>query len=164
MLRRLFALLFPLPQKRVIRCPPNPPLPGPSPSRRRPHPSSRLIPQFVRQRSNIPSAASLPWTKCPEKNHISSLLSIQNKLIKELQNPNSSIWRQDLEIEDKSAYPETFHCRGGLEIMCHRDKDTVMKWVRRELVVKGYKQVRVVSNGEGRYGSFTVSVEKPQMH
>lgn len=91
-------------------------------------------------------------------------MTIQRKLTKELQNPNSSIWRQDLEIEDDSAYPETFHCRGGLEIICHDNKEAVMKWVRRELMVKGYKKVRVVGNGEGRYASFAVSVQKPEIH
>jgi hypothetical protein len=51
-----------------------------------------------------------------------------------------------------------------LEIICHEDKEVIMKWVRRELMIKGYKKVKVILNGEGRYGSFIVSVEKPEMH
>ena len=162
MFRRLLALVFRSPHKPVI-----PPSSRHNPtSRLHRRPSySHLVPPPIRLRSStIPSVTSLQWTRHPEKDYREKLTSIQNKLTRELQNPESAIWRQDLEIEDKSAYPESFNCRGGLEIICQEDKEVIMKWVRRELIIKGYKKVRVILNGEGRYGSFTVSVEKPEMH
>ena len=74
--------------------------------------------------------------------------------------PESTIWRTVEKVEE-SEYPESFHTRGGLEIECQEDVERVMGWVRKELILKGYGKVRVLKCGNGRYGSFSVTVEKP---
>jgi len=68
-----------------------------------------------------------------------------------------------VESVGESEYPESFHFRGGLGIDCHEETERVMNWVRKELIICGYRNVRVVLCGEGRYGRFTVTVKKPEI-
>jgi hypothetical protein len=112
-------------------------------------------------RSTLPAPASLHWV-VPKADYEATLLSIQSRLDRELESPTSLIWA-NVEAVEESAYPETFKCRGGLEIACPEETKRVANWVKRELMIKGYKGIKVEVSGTERYGSFTVSAEKPPM-
>jgi hypothetical protein len=90
-----------------------------------------------------------------------TLLSIQSRLDRELDSPTSLIWANLEALE--SSYPETFRCRVGLEIARPEETKRVANWIKRELTIKGYKGIKVEVSRTGRYGSFTVSAEKPLM-
>lgn len=91
-----------------------------------------------------------------------TLLSIQSRLDRELESPTSLIWA-NLEAVEESSYLETFKCCGRLEIACPEETTRMANWVKRELMIRGYNGVKAEVSGTGRYGSFTVSAEKPLM-
>lgn len=128
---------------------------------RTPRPKHLFKPRVLPSLHPLTEATSLPWT-VPKSNFKAIIKSIQERLNRELSCPTSTIWGK-VESVGESEYPQSFHCRGGLEIDCHGETEKVMNWVRKELIICGYRDVRVVLCGEGRYGRFSVSVKKPDI-
>src|SRR5271154_3276539 len=111
--------------------------------------------------SDLPALASLPRVT-PKTDYESTLSNVQEILARELRCPTSKIFEKSEPVYE-SEYPESFHFRGGLQIECGETAERTMAWVRRELRLKGYRDVKVMLNGEGQYGSFTVTVKKPDV-
>lgn len=128
---------------------------------RSPRPKHLFRPRVLPSLHSLTEASSLPWT-VPKSDFKANIKAIQERLNRELSCPTSTIWGK-VESVEESEYPQSFYCRGGLEIDCHDEAERVMNWVRKELIICGYRDVRVVLCGEGRYGRFSVSVKKPDI-
>lgn len=152
----MFARLF----RRIFTGPPAPIRP-PRQLTRTPWRRIKPFQRPPRLSSNLPHPVDLPWI-APRVEYKSTLVTVQKRLERELNSPESAIWRRVEKVEE-SEYPESFYTRGGLEVECPQETERVMGWVRKELILKGYRHVKVLKCGDGRYGSFSVTVEKPAM-